>query len=106
MIRIAAEHEANAALLQAIGNRRNPLIEKTVMPQIGVRIKWHGSKKDNAWFAQQVCGVHCQLKSWIIERTLRPLHPVDNAGAVTIRFARPTDSDTRVRGQTIKFVHL
>jgi hypothetical protein len=97
MVRKTAKHKANAALLKAGGNRGNSLVQKTVMPQIGMRIKRYRSKKDNAWFAHRVRRLHRNFKRRIIERPLCPLHPVDNALAVRIRIALSPDSDARVR---------
>ena len=97
MIRKPTQNKADAALFQSFGNRWDSLIEKTVMPQIGVRIKRDRSKKDNARFAQRICRLHRHLKRGIIERPLRPLHPVDNARAVPVGFAGSTDSNTGIR---------
>ena len=81
MIRKAAQHEANAAFLQAGRQSRDSLIEKMVVPQVSVRIEGYRSKKDDARLSECICRLHSDLKSWIIERTLRALHPVDNAFA-------------------------
>src|SRR5579864_8352608 len=96
MVRKGAEHEADAAFLQALGNSRDSLTQKTVMAQIGVRIEGYRCEKDHARFAQQVCGLHRDLESGIIQRPLGPLHPVNNALAVGVRITRSTDSNTRV----------
>ena len=88
VVRKAAQHKTYTALLQAIGNRRNSLIQKAVVAQIGVRIKRDRSKKDDTRFAQRVCRLHRNLKRRIIKRTLRPLHPVNNAPAVRVGVAR------------------
>src|ERR1700758_48068 len=96
MVRIAAKHKAKAALLQASCNPGNSLIKKAIMPQIGVGIKRHRSKKNDARLSQCICRLHRNLKCGVVECSLGALHPVNNAAALGIGQTWTAKGDTRI----------
>ncbi len=84
MVGIAAQHESDVSLGECGGDVGDTLVQKTVVAQIGVRIKRDGREKDDDRLVQQVRGLNRDIECRIVDAALRALHPVDDASAIGI----------------------
>ena len=96
VIGIAAKNKADVAFLERRRNVRNALDQKSIGPQIGIRIKRHGRKERDHRLAQRVRRLNRHVERGIVDTALRALHPVNNTGAVGIGSALAPHADTRI----------
>ena len=97
MLGIAPQHISDTAFAGALGRVRNAFSQKSVVPQICVRIKRHRREEDDDGLSQNVGGFDGDIQCGIVEGALRPLHPVDDAAAFGIGIAGPADRDAWIR---------
>ena len=83
-------------LASAFGSLRNGLGEKSIVAQVGVRIERHWRKENHNWLMQRIRGLDRDVERGIIERPLRPLHPVHHAATSGIGRAGAADGYARI----------
>jgi hypothetical protein len=93
----ASEHEPNVSLLQLFGNIGNALRKKRIVPQVRAWVKGNRSKENHNRLAKFVADFNGDIERWIVERTLRTLHPVHNASAVKIWRSGAAHRHPRIR---------
>ena len=96
VVRIAPQHESDAALPGVPGDVRNALRQKCEVPQICIRIVRHRREEDDDRLLQRIRGFHRDIERRIVQRALRALHPVHDAATALGRCARAANSDAQI----------
>ncbi len=96
MMGMRAEDERSAPRRDPRGEIGEPLGEEGVVTQVGSFDERVQPEEDDERLAQQVGGDDGDVERRVVDRALRPLHPVDHRVAVGIRGAAPPDRDARV----------
>src|SRR5271157_1687699 len=105
MLRIAPQHKSNAALTGALGDVRNSLRQKCVVPQVRVWVKRHRRKEDDNRLTEGVGNVDGCIERWVVEGALGTLHPVNDAAAVGVGRAGSANRYTGIGGDRFEFGH-
>src|SRR5580704_2879871 len=79
----APKHKPDVTLRKALGDMRNALSKKCIVPQVRWLKRARSKENDNP-LAESVCGFDRRIQCGIVMSTLGTLHPVDNAGAIGI----------------------
>ncbi len=91
VLRIRAEHEPHAPPRETIGDVREPVGEKPVVTKIAAGHERIDPEEDHHGFAKAIARVDRDVERRVVPRALRPLHPVDDGGAIGI--GRTVDAD-------------
>lgn len=70
-----------------------------------MRIKWKGSEEYNGRFSECVRHRDGHVERGILQASLRPLHPVNNAVSIWIGRSCTPDGHTRMRDYLVKIIH-
>ena len=98
LMRSAPHDKRDVASCQVGFNIRQALIEKNIVPKIGVREVRYAGKVNYQRQAQQICNPYCQINCMIIDPSLRALHPVDDTSSIGIGNSRSPYRNSRVVG--------
>jgi hypothetical protein len=93
------KHEADSHPLQPASRILQPLRHEDVVPQVRDRMAREQAEKYQHGFAEFVGGADGDGKRGIVDRPLRPLHPIEHATAARVRIARPPDRDPWIGGE-------
>jgi hypothetical protein len=100
-----AQHESNMLLTQPFPDIAEPLNEKGITAQIGVRIERNQAEEGNNWFAQEIRRRNGHIQRRVIQNPLGTLHPVDDAPPFIVRGTRPPNRNARVFSQFLQVSH-
>ena len=107
IIGVLPHYEAHAALRRILRHVSQSLMQKVVMPQIGVGIIRNHLEVRNHRQAEKVSRFDCNIERLIVYDAHRTLHPVDDALRAGTRRPAATDDDARLISQFREFVgHL
>lgn len=104
LMRRAAHDKGDVARSQVGFNVRQALIEEGIVPQVRMRKVGDGSEVDHQRQAEQIRCRGCNVYRMVVDPTLRPLHPVDDAPALGIGNASTPYRDTWVSRQSLKIL--
>lgn len=90
---------------RALGNVRDTLRKKRVVPQVGVRIERDRREEDDDGLLKQISDRCGNIECGIVEGTLGTLHPINDASALGIGCAPATQGDTGIEGEGFEFRH-
>jgi hypothetical protein len=105
MLWVSPQNKTDAAFSQPCGNVGNSLVQKTIVPQVAMRVKRYRREKDNARLLEKICSLYGNFKRRIIQRSLRSLHPVNHAAAAGIRSAATSNRNARISRKPVKVEH-
>jgi len=102
----APDHHTNPALGELVRQLAKSLTQELIMAQIGVMGMRQQVKKYHHRFAEQVGRFDGDIESWIIARTLRAAHPINNTVATVVRRAGTAPCYARIKLQGFEAVHV
>src|SRR5208283_2306344 len=104
MVRIAAQHIADAAPAGTLGDTGNALREERVVAQVGMRVERHRREENHNRLLEGIGGLDCYVERGIVESALCSLHPVDDAAAGR-RWSGAANGDARIGGEIVEAEH-
>ncbi len=99
------QHKPDVAFLEAGRDVRNALGEKTVVAKVGVRIEGHRREEYDCGLSQRVRCLNCHVQRGIIQSSLRPLHPVNDASASRIGWSGTPHGHPRIVSELSESIH-
>jgi hypothetical protein len=98
VIRPSAQHESDILLTQPFPNIAEPLKEKGVTAQVGIRIERNQAEKGNNWFAQKIRRRNGHIQRWVIQSSLGTLYPIHNTRTFSVGGTCPPHRHSGVFG--------
>src|SRR5690349_3902465 len=99
MVRIALQDETDAATTETGGDIGQALNEKAIVPAVSTLDERVQAEEGHDRQPEFVAEAYGDVERRVVHRTLRALHPVDDAVAVRIRLTCGANGDARVLAQ-------
>ena len=96
----AADDECDLALGRVCGSVAQALLEKVVVPQVGVGVVGNHAEVDDDRQREKIGGFDCDLECGIVDAAHCALHPVDDANAVLAQWAAAAHQDAGLIGES------
>jgi hypothetical protein len=102
IVRRPPNYETHSALGRVRGYIPQPLLEKVIMPQVGIGIIRNHREVNENWQFKQVARLDGHIERWIVRDAHRPLHPINDAPAALPRRSTAAHDNARLAGQSGK----